>query len=77
MEFSSVTEYRIVFWKGDLDDDQMILHSYKDNTSMEPLHYHRYILNLLTIIHNTTNAQFSVEVQLISRLKTNNNNIII
>lgn len=39
MEFTSITDYRMIFWKGDLDDNQMILQVFKNNSSMEPLNY--------------------------------------
>lgn len=41
MEFDNREEYRIVFWKGSLDNDNMTLFLRDKNGDYEYLHYHR------------------------------------
>lgn len=41
MEYTNKLEYRIIHWKGTLEDDKMILYSYLENITIEPIYYHR------------------------------------
>ncbi|KAJ8954195.1 hypothetical protein NQ318_005790 [Aromia moschata] len=44
MEFDSVEQYRIIFWKGDLDDDRMLLYLHSKDGVFESLEYHSAIV---------------------------------
>lgn len=41
MEFDNKEEYRIIFWKGNLDDDNMNLFHRSKNGEYENLDFHR------------------------------------
>jgi hypothetical protein len=40
MEFTTLDTYRLLFWKGSLDDPSLTLHTV--NPTLEPFHFHRY-----------------------------------
>ncbi|XP_068899926.1 NACHT and WD repeat domain-containing protein 2 isoform X2 [Tenebrio molitor] len=44
MEFESPTHYRIIFWKGNLDDDRMLLHLKVEDDEFEPFEFHSAIV---------------------------------
>lgn len=44
IEYSSLKEYFIIFWRGDLEDDKMMFYSYEETTRFDPLEFHRLIL---------------------------------
>lgn len=41
MEFDNKTTYRTIYWKGDLEDDKMLMLSHYDGVDYNPLEYHR------------------------------------
>ncbi|CAH1380087.1 unnamed protein product [Tenebrio molitor] len=44
MEFENPTHYRIIFWKGNLDDDRMLLHLKVEDDEFEPFEFHSAIV---------------------------------
>lgn len=44
MEFESPIHYRIIFWKGNLDDDRMLLHLKVEDDEFEPFEFHSAIV---------------------------------
>ncbi|XP_064214500.1 NACHT and WD repeat domain-containing protein 2 isoform X2 [Tribolium castaneum] len=44
MEFDNPTDYRIIYWKGTLDDDRMQLHLTTEGTKFEPFEYHSSVV---------------------------------
>lgn len=41
MEFDNKSQYRIIFWRGNLDDDRMILFLHTNEGDYEYLNLHR------------------------------------
>lgn len=44
MEFTTLEEYRLIFWSGDLNEEDMLLHTTTETTKLEPLNFHRQLL---------------------------------
>ncbi|XP_043470617.1 NACHT and WD repeat domain-containing protein 2 [Leptopilina heterotoma] len=40
IEYTTLDEYRIIFWTGNLDDPLMLLHTYRKKGTLESFHYH-------------------------------------
>lgn len=63
MEFKSVTHYRIVFWKGNLDDSRMLLVSKIEDEEFEDFEYHSSMVltkDQTTLFACTTDAIYVV-----------------
>ncbi|KAK5645668.1 hypothetical protein RI129_004132 [Pyrocoelia pectoralis] len=43
IDYDNLSDYIIIFWRNDLENDQMILHSYKNKIDFNPLEYHSAI----------------------------------
>lgn len=41
VEHTNLDEYRIVFWSGNIEDTNMLLHTYRKKRSLDPLYFHR------------------------------------
>lgn len=41
VEYTSLDDYRIVFWSGNIDDSRMLLHTYKKKITPDPIQFHR------------------------------------
>lgn len=42
LEYSTLDEYRIIFWSGNLEDSAMLLHAYRPKGVLDPFLFHRY-----------------------------------
>ncbi|XP_015602008.1 NACHT and WD repeat domain-containing protein 2 isoform X2 [Cephus cinctus] len=40
VEYSTLDDYRIIFWSGNLEDSSMLLHAYKKKGALDPFHFH-------------------------------------
>ncbi|XP_026300938.1 NACHT and WD repeat domain-containing protein 2 isoform X2 [Apis mellifera] len=40
VEHTNLDEYRIVFWSGNIEDTNMLLHTYRKKRSLDPLYFH-------------------------------------
>lgn len=55
MEWSSLEEYKILFWTGDLDNPEMALRTVNGNEALDSFYFYRFaFLNLLNLIQNFT-----------------------
>lgn len=55
MEWSSLEEYKILFWTGDLDNPEMALRTVNGNEALDPFYFYRFaFLNLLNLVKNFT-----------------------
>lgn len=42
MEYTNKTEFRIIHWKGNLEDGRMVLTVHREDVITEPFNFHRY-----------------------------------
>lgn len=63
MEFDNPTDYRIIYWKGTLDDDKMLLSLKTEDVEFDAFEYHSAIVltkDKTTLYACTTDGNYSV-----------------
>ncbi|XP_046423821.1 NACHT and WD repeat domain-containing protein 2 [Neodiprion fabricii] len=40
LEYTTLSEYRIIFWSGNLEDSAMLLHAYRSKGALDPFEFH-------------------------------------